>query len=90
MIIHRVLLGVLLVLGVAGCALSRFMDMVLLNLPIVYAEIDAAGTTGQRRSELVTGLTNVWGHQLATNTYLWWVGLATVVVAGIAIVLASA
>lgn len=87
MIVHRILLTVLLVLGIAGCVLTRFVDMALLNLPSVYAELDSVDTTAPRRAQLVTGLNNLWEHQFAANTYLWWIGVATLFIAGIALAL---
>lgn len=83
---HRILLGILILLGLAGCALTRFLDMAFIN-SLDYSELAADHMTDERRLELVEGRRKLTALQFRTNVYAWWVAFATTVVAAFAFML---
>ena len=86
MLLYRILLAVLLLLGVAGCAFTQFLDMTLLNT-VHYTELGAESITDDRRQELVAGLRNLGNMQLKMIAYAWLTALGTTVMAGTGLML---
>ena len=52
----RILLGILLLFGIATCLMAKLNDAVLLNLPSVYGELADEATSPDRHAELIDGL----------------------------------